>query len=62
MVRFQSLTAKGGRMKPQGFKHEDDWQAHPHGCECDKCYAKFTENIVKAFTPVSAKETKEASK
>jgi hypothetical protein len=49
-------------MKPQGFKHEDDWQAHPHGCECDKCYAKFTENIVKAFTPVSAKETKEASK
>ena len=30
-----------------GFKHEDDWQAHPYGCECRKCEEKFLENKLK---------------
>jgi hypothetical protein len=35
----------------EGFKHEDDWQRHPYGCGCNKCYTKFTDNFVTAFTP-----------
>lgn len=30
-----------------GFKHEDDWQRHPYGCDCDKCYKRVTENAEK---------------
>jgi hypothetical protein len=28
-------------MEPQGFKHEDDWQRHPYGCDCNKCANAF---------------------
>ena len=31
----------------EGFKHEDDWQRHPYGCDCDKCYAKVLENAMR---------------
>ena len=44
-------------MNAQGFKHEDDWQRHPYGCECCKCEERFSENLLKML-----REMKEAAK
>jgi hypothetical protein len=37
----------------KGFKHEDDWQAHPYGCECDRCYKKFLQRFVEVLEDIS---------
>ena len=39
-----------------GFKHEDDWQAHPYGCECDKCYEKFMQRFEDALKEVTCEQ------
>jgi len=31
----------------EGFKHDDDWERHPYGCDCDKCYEKFLLNAIR---------------
>ena len=30
-----------------GFKHKDDWERHPYGCDCFKCEEKFNEGKLK---------------